>query len=74
MNIGNGKSFTTIAKNYSKENIYIQSVKLNGKEWNKTYIPVEEIRKGGTIEYVLGSEPNMNWGTDKESVPPSISK
>lgn len=74
MNIGNGKSFTTIAKNYSKENIYIQSVKLNGKEWNKTYLPVEEIRKGGTIEYVLGSEPNMNWGTDKESVPPSISK
>jgi predicted alpha-1,2-mannosidase len=74
MNIDNGKSFTTIAKNYSKENIYIQSVKLNGKEWNKTYIPVEEIRKGGTIEYVLGSEPNMNWGTDKESVPPSMSK
>ena len=74
MNPGKDKTFTSIAKNYSPDNVFIQSVKLNGKKWNKTYIPVEEIRKGGSMEYVLGNKPNKNWGIAEDSVPPSISK
>lgn len=69
MKVGNGKVFTSSAKNYSKENKYIQSVTLNGKKWNKTYIPYDEIKNGGEIVYTLGSKPNKKWGTDRESVP-----
>lgn len=72
--LGSGKTFITRAENYSAENVYIQSVKLNGKNWNKTYIPVEEVRKGGELVFVMGNKPNEKWGTDKDSVPPSISK
>ncbi|HEX3073886.1 MAG TPA: glycoside hydrolase family 92 protein, partial [Ignavibacteriales bacterium] len=74
MRLGNGKTFVSKAENYSPENMYIQSVKLNGKKWNKTYIPFEEISKGGEIIYVLGNQPNKDWGTAEDSIPPSISK
>lgn len=74
MRVSDGKTFTTVAKNYSKENVYIQSVKLNGKEWNKTYIPYDKIKAGGTLVFEMGKEPNKIWGTADESLPPSVSK
>lgn len=73
MKLGNGKTFTTKTVNYSPKNMYIQSVKLNGKEYNKTYLTFEDISKGGEIVYTMGSQPNMKWGTSKDSIPPSIS-
>ncbi len=74
MNLGNGKVFITKAENYSAENSYIQSVKLNGNSWNNIFIPVEEILNGGELVFTMGSKPNKRWATDKDSVPISISK
>ncbi len=74
MKLGNGKTFITVAKNFSKENMYIQSVTLNGKNWDKTYIPYSAVANGGELVFVMGSKPNKNWGTAKDSAPPSISK
>jgi predicted alpha-1,2-mannosidase len=74
IHMGNGKTFTMNAENFSAENKYIQSVTLNGKKWDKTYIPYEEVANGGKLVFVMGGEPNKNWGIGKESVPPSISK
>ena len=51
----NGKQFNITTKNLSKENIYIQSAKLNGKPLTNTYITHQQILDGGTLEYVMGS-------------------
>lgn len=32
INVGNGKTFTITTNNYGKNNIYVKSVSLNGKE------------------------------------------
>jgi predicted alpha-1,2-mannosidase len=64
MQLSNGKKFTVVADNLSEKNIYIQSVKLNGKDWTKPFLPYPEIKDGGTIIYQMGPEPNKNWGTD----------
>ncbi len=53
----NGKVFTVKASGLSDSNFYIQSVKLNGKEYDKGYITHEMLRNGGTLEFVMGSEP-----------------
>ena len=45
-----GKKFTIVAKNNSKENIYIKSMKLNGKPLNRWWIGHEEIVNGGILE------------------------
>jgi predicted alpha-1,2-mannosidase len=63
------KIFTVIAHNVSKENIYIQSAKLNGKTYTKPYITYQDIIQGGTLEFKMGPKPNKEWGAEPESVP-----
>jgi len=46
----NGHTFTIIAHNNSTENVYIKSVKLNGKKLDRYYITHDEIVKGGLLE------------------------
>lgn len=48
--------FTVVANNNSPENIYIQSIKLNGQPHAKAYIDFEDIAKGGTLEFEMGPE------------------
>jgi len=68
--LGDGKQFHVSAKNVSEKNVYIQSVKLNGKTYNKTYITQDNIVKGGELEFVMASKPNYKWGIDKKDIPP----
>ena len=52
--------FTIIAKNQSPENIYVQSVTLNGKRLTAPRIRQSDIVAGGTLEFVMGPKPNKN--------------
>jgi predicted alpha-1,2-mannosidase len=54
----NGKSFTIEAKNQSDKNVYVQKVVLNGVELNRLHITQEDILKGGTLQFFMGSKPN----------------
>jgi putative alpha-1,2-mannosidase len=58
MNVGNGKTFRIIAHNNSKENMYIQSVKLNGKPYTHCYIDFKDIVRGGKLEFTMGNKPS----------------
>lgn len=69
-----GKKFVIEANNNSKDNIYVQSVKLNGNSLNKNYITYKDIVNGGTIEYRMGSQPNKGRGITKDAAPFSLSK
>ena len=69
--LDNGKEFTIIAKNASWSNKYIQSARLNGQPWNKTWFSHDDIINGGTLELEMGDRPNKQWGTGKDAVPPS---
>ena len=62
VNVGGGKTFTIEAKNNSAKNIYIQSAKLNGKTYTRSYIDYKDIMKGGTLEFVMGEKPS-SFGT-----------
>jgi putative alpha-1,2-mannosidase len=64
----NGNSFTVLASNVSDKNIYIKSVKLNDKVYDKTYILHQDMMKGGKLEFIMDSKPNMKWGTQVEAV------
>jgi len=65
MRLSNGKTFTVIAENLSEQNIYIQSVSLNSKDWTTPLLPFSEFKDGGTIIYKMGPQPNKQWGTVK---------
>lgn len=57
-----GKTFTIEAENASAENVYIQSATLNGLPYTKNYLRHSDIIRGGTIHFVMGPQPNMQWG------------
>jgi predicted alpha-1,2-mannosidase len=63
MHLSNGKKFTMTAENLSDENIYVQSVQLNGKNWDSPFLPYKELRNGGTIFFKMGPQPSR-WGTN----------
>jgi putative alpha-1,2-mannosidase len=55
-----GKFFIVKAPLASKENKYIQEVKLNGQDLNRSYITHEEIMSGSTLEFLMGPAPNKS--------------
>lgn len=61
LNLNNGKTFTVLASNVSRENIYIQSVKVNGQPYDKSYITHQQIMEGATVEFVMGNQPGEIW-------------
>mgnify|MGYP000290881668 CR=1 FL=1 len=61
MHLDNGKTFTVLAPGVSRENIYIQSVKVNGQPYDKSYITHRQIMDGATVEFEMGPEPGDIW-------------
>ncbi|CAG8499522.1 13591_t:CDS:2 [Racocetra fulgida] len=71
------------AYNLTDNNIYIQNVKINNKEWEKTWFRHKDISGGAIMEIQMGSEPSKIWSVISEDednkviedrvVPPSMS-
>lgn len=61
LRLANGKTFTVLAPEVSKENIYIQSVKLNGRPYDKSYITHGQITDGSTLELEMAATPGPVW-------------
>ena len=65
-----GKSFTVKTRNNSEQNVYVQSAKLNGKPLNRAWLRHAEVAAGGTLELVMGPNPNLGWGSGPDELPP----
>jgi len=74
IDLPNGKHFRVLAENMSDKNRYVARVVLNGKPLDRSYIRHEEIMSGGELRFVMGPEPNKEWGTSKSSRPFSMSR
>ena len=68
MNVGNGKTFTVKALDNSDDNIYVQSARLNGKPYTRSYLMFQDIVRGGTLELQMGPKPSA-WGTKAKDRP-----
>ncbi|RUA08737.1 MAG: glycoside hydrolase family 92 protein [Flavobacteriia bacterium] len=75
LHLENGKTFTVEAKNNSKENKYIQSIELNGRGLNRTYLKHSEIMAGGKLIFEMGPQPNKELtGSDNNYLSSKIYK
>ena len=64
-----GRQFTIDAPENSADDFYVQSLRLNGKEWSHNYIGHDDLVKGSNLHFGMGSEPNPNRGTLAEDRP-----
>ncbi|MBE9460728.1 GH92 family glycosyl hydrolase [Dyadobacter subterraneus] len=74
LEFSHGKKFKIKANGVSDQAIYIQSAKLNGKPYTKTYLSHDDLTKGGDLVLEMGVKPNENWGNSASDAPPSLSK
>lgn len=70
----NGNNLVIDAQNNSKENLYIESLRVNGQESTRNYLKHADLLQGGTIEFKMGSHPNLNRGINDDDAPYSFSK
>jgi predicted alpha-1,2-mannosidase len=68
IHLENNQTFTIVANNLSDTNIYIESVKLNGKNYPFSYLKHSDIVNGGTLEFVMTNQLTA-WGTDDAHIP-----
>ncbi len=68
-----GGTFTIRTINNSKENRYVQSVRLNGRQLDQLWFYHKDLVKGGVLELEMGPEPNVELGSKPENRPPSMS-
>ena len=69
IHLSGGQVFTVLAPKAGDKNIYIQSVRLNGRSYAKTYLTNADIMAGGTLEFEMGDKPNKKWGSAAEDAP-----
>jgi len=71
IDLADGKKFTVIAENSSKENKYIQKAFMNGESINVPWFTHTELMNGGTLKLIMGSKPNKTWGSEVTGEIPS---
>ena len=69
----NGKTLTINAPENSKDNFYIEAMKVNGQDYTKNYITHSTLQNGGEININMGSTPNKTRGIAPEDAPYSFS-
>jgi predicted alpha-1,2-mannosidase len=69
----NGKTLAIEAENNGPDNVYIQSVTLNGASHDMAYFTREALAQGGTLRFVMGPTPNKQWASTKAAAPFSMS-
>ncbi len=62
VNIGSGSTLTVIAENQSLENMYVQSVTLNGTKLLSPSLKHADIMNGGTLVFTMGPLPAAGGG------------
>jgi len=66
-----GKTFTITAKDNGPQQAYIQNAKLNGNDFDQTFLSHQTIVNGGEIVFQMDAAPNYHWGTSPQSRPVS---
>jgi len=72
LQLGKGKQLEIVAHRSAPSDQYIQSVTFNGKPHTRSWFNHREIVDGAKIEFMLGSQPNLEFGTKAEDIPPSF--
>jgi predicted alpha-1,2-mannosidase len=56
-----GKEFVIETQNNGAGNIYVQSMSLDGRKVKKTFIALDDIRKGGKLTLQMGNQPRNDY-------------
>ncbi len=70
IHLRNGKDFVIEARNSSRDNKYVKSIRLNGKPLEQVWFRHADIASGGRLELEMGDTPNTALGGPGAKLPP----
>jgi predicted alpha-1,2-mannosidase len=70
INLPDSNTVSINAPGASPTRFYVQSLMLNGKSYQKLYVPYSKLAKGATLDWTLGTQPS-SWGSAAADAPPS---
>ncbi len=73
LHLSNGNKVEINASNNNDLNVYVQSLKMNGKDYTRNYLQIDDLKKGSKLDFNMGEKPNINRGVKKEDAPYSFS-
>lgn len=71
LRLENGKKFTIRARRNGAGRMYIRSARLNGRPWNRSYLPYETIMRGGELVLEMDGVPHPSWAAAPGARPPA---
>lgn len=73
LNLENGKTVVINAANNSDKNRYVQSLKYNGKLYDKNWISHAVLTQGAVLDFNMSEQPNKQRGSQESAFPYSFS-
>jgi predicted alpha-1,2-mannosidase len=71
VSLENGKKLVINAPKNNSRNVYVQGLKVNGKSYDKSFLPHDLLAGGATLDFDMGPNPSK-WATGADAAPPSI--
>ncbi|SFG69953.1 GH92 family glycosyl hydrolase [Prevotella sp. KH2C16] len=68
-----GKDIVIETVNNSPQNVYIQSLYINGKKYDKAWIYHKDLVKGAHLKFIMGPKPNKGWASKDDCIAPCMS-
>jgi predicted alpha-1,2-mannosidase len=62
---------TVTASGTSDTDRYVQSARVNGKDYGKTYLTTGDLRRIRSLSFTVGAQPS-EWGTSADAAPPAL--
>jgi predicted alpha-1,2-mannosidase len=66
-----GGDIVVNAPQNSAGNVCVRSLRVNGRDWNKTYVSQDDLARGARLDFGMGPQPS-SWGTAANAAPPSL--
>lgn len=71
IHLDNGRSIVVNAPDNSRDNVYVQSLRVDGKKWNKVYITQDQLSHGAVLDFTMGPKPS-DWGSGPHALPAGL--
>jgi putative alpha-1,2-mannosidase len=72
VNRANGPRIIIRAPEASMDTFYVRSLRLDGRSHARAWLPESFVMRGGTLDYALGTTPNLSWGSAAADRPVSF--
>jgi predicted alpha-1,2-mannosidase len=73
LHLADGKKVEIVAENNNRENVYVKSLMINGKNYTHNYLDIASLKEGMMLHFQMDNQPNKNRGIADRDAPYSFS-